>query len=87
MEEVTMTESPEGSRQNVYQIRVQGHLDQKWSGWFDSLTITPQEEGETLLVGPIADQAALHGLLAKIRDLGTPLISVQICSSEGGKER
>lgn len=82
-----MTDRPGDSGRSVCHIRVQGHLDQKWSGWFDRLTISPLEEGETLLAGPITDQAALHGLLAKIRDLGIPLISVQICSNEGGKER
>lgn len=59
----------------VYLIRVKGRLDKKWSDWFDHFTITPQGE-ETLLTGPVADQCALHGLLAKIRDLGLPLLSV-----------
>lgn len=60
----------------VYQIRVKGHLDERWSDWFDDLTITPEQGGETTLVGPIADQPALHGILAKIRDLGLILLSV-----------
>jgi hypothetical protein len=64
-------------KQGVYQIRVKGNLDRKWSDWFDGLTIAPQADDETLLVGPVADQAALHGLLAKIRDLGLPLLSVE----------
>jgi hypothetical protein len=59
----------------VYQIRVKGNLDRKWSEWFDGLTITPWANDETMLVGPVANQAALHGLLAKIRDLGLPLLS------------
>ena len=59
-----------------YAIRVRGHLDPRWSEWFDGLTVTQVEPGETLLSGPIADQAALHGLLAKIRDLNLTLISV-----------
>ena len=60
----------------TYQIRLQGHLDQQWSDWFEGLAIEPQENGETLLTGPVVDQPALHGLLKKVRDLGLPLLSV-----------
>jgi hypothetical protein len=60
----------------IYRIRIMGHLGPQWSDWFGGLTITPQDHGETLLVGPIVDQAALHGLLRKVRDVGMPLISV-----------
>jgi hypothetical protein len=60
----------------IYQIRIKGHLGRQWTDWFGGLAITPVEDGETLLTGLVADQAALHGLLKKIRDLGTPLISV-----------
>lgn len=60
----------------TYHITVKGALDPKWSDWFDGLAFIPQANGETLLAGPVADQAALHGLLAKIRDLGLPLLSV-----------
>jgi len=60
----------------VYQIRVKGHLESKWTDWFGGLTVTLEDNGETLLTGPVADQAALHGLLRKVRDLGIPLISV-----------
>ncbi len=60
----------------LYEIRVKGHLDHQWDAWFGGLTITLEEAGNTLLAGPVADQAALHGLLRKVRDLGTPLISV-----------
>jgi hypothetical protein len=60
----------------VYQIRIKGHLDSQSSDWFDGLTITLEEHGETLLTGLVIDQAALHGLLKKVRDLGLPLISV-----------
>ncbi len=59
-----------------YEIRIKGHLDDRWAGWFGDLTITPEDSGDTLLAGPVVDQAALHGLLRKVRDLGMPLISV-----------
>jgi hypothetical protein len=59
----------------VYQIRLKGHLGPQWTDWFGGLTITLEESGETLLTGPVVDQAALHGLLKKVRDLGLPLIS------------
>ena len=57
-----------------YHIRVQGTLDQKWADWFDGFVIVSRDNGQTLLTGPVADQAALHGVLAKIRDLGLPLL-------------
>jgi hypothetical protein len=60
----------------VYQIRLQGHLGPQWTDWFEGLTITLEENGETLLTGPVVDQAALFGLLRKVRDLGMPLLSV-----------
>ena len=60
----------------VYQIRIQGHLSQRWTDWFAGLTITLEEDGNTLLSGPVVDQSALHGILKKIRDLGMPLLSV-----------
>jgi hypothetical protein len=60
----------------VYQIRIKGQLDSQWTEWFEGLTITLDESGDTLLTGPVVDQAALHGLLKKVRDLGMPLISV-----------
>ena len=59
----------------IYQIRIEGHLGPKWMEWFEGLTITLEDDGETLLTGPVVDQAALHGLLRKVRDLGMPLIS------------
>jgi hypothetical protein len=58
------------------EIRLQGHLDERWTDWFEGLTITREANGETRLTGPVVDQAALHGLLRKVRDLGLPLISV-----------
>ncbi len=59
-----------------YEIRVKGHLDTRWAAWFDGLTLTHGSDGTTIIHGPVADQAALHGLLQKIRDLALPLISV-----------
>lgn len=60
----------------VYQIRIKGHLDHNWTDWFDGLTITLEDDGNTLLTGLVIDQAALYGLLKKVRDLGMPLVSV-----------
>ena len=66
----------EPSQPMVYQIRIKGHLGREWTDWFGGLTITLEEDGDTLLTGPVVDQAALHGLLKKVRDLGMPLVSV-----------
>jgi hypothetical protein len=60
----------------VYQIRIEGHLDYQWTDWFSGLIIALEEDGETLLTGPVVDQAALYGLLKKVRDLGMPLVSL-----------
>lgn len=60
----------------LYEIRLKGHLDARWADRFEGLAITLEENGNTLLTGPVIDQAALHGLLKKVRDLGIPLISV-----------
>jgi hypothetical protein len=60
----------------VYQIRIKGHLGQQWTEWFEGLAITLEENGDTLITGPVIDQAALHGLIKKVRDLGMPLLSV-----------
>jgi hypothetical protein len=60
----------------TYQIRIKGHLDSQWTDWFGGLTITPEENGDTLVTGFVADQAALHGLLKRVRDLGMPLVLV-----------
>jgi len=60
----------------LYEIRIQGHLDSRWAAWFGGLTLTLEDSGTTRLTGPVVDQAALHGLLRKVRDLGLPLLSV-----------
>ncbi len=60
----------------LYEIRLKGHLSSQWTDWFEGLTITLEDNGDTLLTGPVIDQAALHGLLKKVRDLGLPLLSV-----------
>ena len=66
----------EPSQAIVYQIRLQGHLGRQWTEWFGGLTIRLTENGDTLLTGPVVDQAPLHGLLRKVRDLGMPLLWV-----------
>ncbi len=66
----------EASQPTIYQIRVKSYLDPDWTDWFEGLTITQEENGDTLLTGPVADQAALYGLLKKVRDLGMSLVSV-----------
>ena len=68
----------------VYQIRIKGHLSPQWTGWFEGLTITLEDNGDTLLTGSVIDQAALHGLLKKVRDLGVPLLSIN--SVEPGRQ-
>jgi hypothetical protein len=67
---------PETGAPVVYQFRLKGHLGSQWTNWFEGLTITLEDNGDTLLTGPVIDQAALHGLLKKVRDLGMPLVSV-----------
>lgn len=72
---------PDENRPLVYQIRLKGYLSQQWREWFDGLTITLGEDGNTLLSGPVMDQAALHGILKRIRDVGMPLLSVNALES------
>jgi hypothetical protein len=78
------------NRQNdkvrIYRIRIEGQLGQEWADWFDGLSITPGENGTTLLTGPVIDQSALHGLLKKVRDLGTPLVSVNRMETDGSSD-
>ena len=69
----------------IYHIRIKGHLGRQWADWFEGLAITLEDTGETLLTGPVVDQAALHGLLKKVRDLGMPLLSV-VCVKPGRAE-
>jgi hypothetical protein len=64
------------SQAGQYEIRIEGHLDTRWTAWFDGLALTHETDGTTVLHGPVVDQAALHGLLQKVRDLGLPLVSV-----------
>ena len=64
-----------------YRITIQGHLDQHWSAWFDNMTITNAANGEAILYGPLPDQAALHGVLIKIRDLGLPLLALAMVAT------
>lgn len=71
----------------IYEIRVSGHLSTQWADWFEGLIITLEEDGNTLLSGSIADQAALHGLLKKVRDLGMPLVSVNQVHSKQGETK
>jgi len=68
-----------------YQITIKGHLDNHWSAWFDNMTITNEADGEAILCGPLADQAALHGVLIKIRDLGLPLLAVSTVATSGSE--
>jgi hypothetical protein len=65
-----------------YELRIQGHLDDCWADWFEGLTITREDNGETRFTGPVKDQAALHGLLRTVRDLGLPLLSVVLVEPE-----
>lgn len=73
-----MTESPKRQLPAGYQLRIAGHLDQHWSAWFGNLDLANEDDGTTSLTGAIADQAELHGLLTKIRDLGVTLISLTV---------
>ena len=73
----TLTSMRDHDDSQLYEIRVRGHLDTRWASRFEGLTITLAEDGDTLLTGPVIDQAALHGLLKKVRDLGLSLVSIR----------
>ena len=73
-------------REDIYQIRIKGHLAEHWVEWFDGLTLTNEVNGEATLLGPIADQAALHGLLVKLRDLHLPVLAINRVDMEGEPE-
>ena len=72
----TLDTNTDPRQPTIYQIRVKGHLGSQWTDWFGGLTVTLEDNGETLLTVPVVDQAALHGLIKKVRDLGMPLVSV-----------
>jgi hypothetical protein len=72
------------NQQQCYEIRLEGHLDDRWAEWFEGLTITLEDNGDTLITGSVIDQSALHGLLKKVRDLGMPLLSVDPVKSDQG---
>jgi len=72
---------------DTYEIRLKGHLDARWSAWFEGLSLTHERDGATVIRGSVIDQAALHGLLNKVRDLGLPLIAVTQVDPEHMKER
>jgi hypothetical protein len=74
----------ETSQPMIYQIRIKGHLGRQWADRFEELNITLEDNGDTLLTGPVIDQAALHGILRRIRDLGIPLLSVNIANNSSG---
>ena len=77
-----MSDKLDPNQPTIYQIRIRGHLGQQWTDWFPGLTITLEENGDTLLTGPVVDQPALHGLLKKVRDLGMPLLTVHRLESD-----
>ena len=77
-----MNDIPVNVDHEIFQIKIKGFLDDKWADWFDGFTITHNIEDETILIGPVSDQGALHIMLAKIRDLRLPLISIKMLPSE-----
>jgi hypothetical protein len=75
-----LSKPPDEAPARVYEIRVEAHLDEDWAEWFGGLEVTTDDQGRTVLTGPIGDQAALYGLLAKLRDLGLPLLELHVVS-------
>ena len=73
--------NPDADQQTIYQFKLKGHLSQQWLNWFEGLIVTLEEDGNTLLSGTVVDQSALHGILKKIRDLGMPLLSMNLIDS------
>lgn len=71
------TPGTEPDQPTIYHIRVKGHLAARWNDWFGPMTVTPEDNGDTVLTGPLIDEAALHGILRRIRDLGLPLLSIE----------
>jgi hypothetical protein len=86
VEAPSMSNERESRGSQVYEVRVKGVINGEWSGWFEGMAVSPQHSGETLLTGHVADQAALHGLLHKIRDMGLPLLSVKRVDTEHQSE-
>jgi hypothetical protein len=82
---MVMSHTPDSNQPVVYEIRIAGHLPSRWSDWFEGLAVTLEPDGTTLLSGPLVDQAALYGLLKKVRDLGMPLLAVNVQSVKGEK--
>lgn len=80
-----MSHTLDSNQPVVYEIRIAGHLPSQWSDWFEGLIVTLEPDGTTLLIGPVVDQAALYGLLKKVRDLGMPLLAVNVQSVKGEK--
>ncbi|HEV7664127.1 MAG TPA: hypothetical protein VGQ62_11375 [Chloroflexota bacterium] len=80
--------APDARRETgQYEIRLKGHLDARWAAWFDGLSLIQESDGTTLIRGSVIDQAALHGLLSKVRDLGLPLVAVRQVDPKQMKER
>ncbi len=77
-----MSHPPDSNEPIVYEIRIAGHLPPQWSAWFEGFTVTQEPDGSTLLSGPLVDQAALYGLLKKVRDTGLTLIAVNQITSK-----
>ena len=86
MSNESQREASEKAQPLVYQIRIKGHLGPEWSDWFGGLSITLEDNGETLLTGPVVDQSALHGVLRKVRDLGMLLVSAILVTSGQAEE-
>lgn len=78
----TDASSQQHRQPRLYEIRLEGHLDARWAGWFEGLSLTRESNGTTVLSGPLVDQAALHGVLRKVRDAGLPLLSVSQIHAE-----